>query len=81
MAQPEKGNLPFTGFAGRLLAALGAALVLGGAGATVIARRRRGRHASTSSWQARRARAGGPIYHLGIGPPASRVLSKMWSSR
>jgi hypothetical protein len=51
VAQPAKnsGSLPFTGFAGRLLAALGAALVLGGAGATVIARRRRGRHASTSS--------------------------------
>ncbi|HEU5158335.1 MAG TPA: hypothetical protein VFU43_15165 [Streptosporangiaceae bacterium] len=51
VAQPVKssGNLPFTGFAGRLLAALGAALVLGGAGAIVIAHRRRGRHASTSS--------------------------------
>jgi LPXTG-motif cell wall-anchored protein len=51
VAQPEKssGNLPLTGFAGRLLAALGAALVLGGAGAMFIARRRRGRHASTSS--------------------------------
>jgi hypothetical protein len=51
VAQPGKssGNLPFTGFGGRLLAALGAALVLGGAGAMIIARRRRGRHASTSS--------------------------------
>jgi LPXTG-motif cell wall-anchored protein len=51
VAQPEKssGNLPSTGFAGRLLAALGAALVLGGAAAVMIARRRRGRHASTSS--------------------------------
>ncbi len=51
LAQPVKnsGNLPFTGFAGRLLAALGAALVLGGAGAIAIAHRRRGRHASTSS--------------------------------
>lgn len=51
MAQPGKssGNLPFTGFAGRLLAALGAALVLAGAGAISIARRRRGRHASASS--------------------------------
>ncbi len=51
VAQPEKssGNLPLTGFAGRLLAALGAALVLGGAGAIIIAHRRRGRHASTSS--------------------------------
>jgi hypothetical protein len=50
VAQPGKssGNLPFTGFAGRLLAALGAALVLGGAAAMIIARRRRGRHASTS---------------------------------
>jgi hypothetical protein len=51
MAQPGKssGNLPFTGFAGRMLAALGAALVLAGAGAIFIARRRRGRHASASS--------------------------------
>jgi hypothetical protein len=50
-AQPVKssGNLPFTGFAGRLLAALGAALVIGGAAAIFIARYRRGRHASTSS--------------------------------
>jgi hypothetical protein len=51
VAQPVKSSsgLPFTGFAGRLLAALGAALVLGGAGAIFIANRRRGRHASTSS--------------------------------
>jgi hypothetical protein len=51
MAQPAKssGNLPFTGFGGRLLAALGAALVLGGAVAILIAHRRRGRHPSTSS--------------------------------
>jgi hypothetical protein len=47
-APPENraGNLPVTGFAGRLLAAIGAALVLGGAGVTMAARRRRGRHAT-----------------------------------
>jgi hypothetical protein len=51
VAQPGKSsdNLPFTGFAGWLLAALGAALVLGGAGAIFIADRRRGRHASMGS--------------------------------
>jgi LPXTG-motif cell wall-anchored protein len=49
-AQPEEmgGDLPLTGFAGRLIAALGAALILGGAGAILLARRRRGRHSGAS---------------------------------
>lgn len=39
------GGLPFTGFAGRLIAGLGAALLLGGAVAIFLSRRARGRHA------------------------------------
>jgi hypothetical protein len=44
----EGGNLPLTGFAGRLPAALGAALTLGGAVTVLLAHRRRGRHSSAS---------------------------------
>jgi hypothetical protein len=49
-AQSEEkgGDLPRTGFVGRLLAGLGAALILGGAAAILLASRRRGRHSNAS---------------------------------